>query len=233
MFTGKGAVLARDVEYALREIRVEYEKIGSIRIKEGKLREFSCLIIPGGYTETIVDDLTTKGLNEICEFVKSGGGYIGICAGAYIAADKVEIHPAYKRGKPKGLGIINIKNIRKEGIGIRSIKITNLTHPIAKDCSTDVKIWYQNGPFIVPDKDVEVIAQYDTEHAAIVCARYVEGRVVIFSPHPEGSITWGIKPHTLGTLELLKNACEWVIGDTLKEGSIYDLRDKHNQAIEE
>lgn len=219
LFAGKGAVLASDVQYALEKMRIKYEKVNETQVKEGKLKYFECLIIPGGYTETILDSLTSDGLNEICNFVKSGGGYIGICAGAYIATDKVEIHPAYKRGKLKGLGIISIQNIRKEGIGVRRIKIVAPDHPITKNCPKELKIWYQNGPFIVPGKGIEVIANFDessdslpsqgTEYAAIVCSYYGEGRVVIFSPHPEGSKMWRIKP-AFGTLQLLRNAYEWV-----------------------
>jgi len=56
------------------------------------------------------------------------------------------------------------------------------------------------------DKGVEVLAVYKEGSAAIVCSTYGEGRVVIFSPHPEGSLEAGIDPAELGTLKLLENA---------------------------
>jgi len=43
-----------------------------------------------------VSGLDKKGFEMIRKFVANGGGYIGICAGAYLAAPRVEIP-----GKPQ------------------------------------------------------------------------------------------------------------------------------------
>jgi hypothetical protein len=40
----------------------------------------------------------------------------------------------------------------------------------------------------------------------IVCSRYGQGKVIIFSPHPQGSLGRGVDPERLGTLKLLQNA---------------------------
>jgi len=65
---------------------------------------------------------------------------------------------------------------------------------------------------IVPGKDVEVLARYKEEgdYAAIVASRYGQGKVVIFSPHPEGSREGKIDPEEAGTILLLKNALEFI-----------------------
>ncbi|HDJ66535.1 MAG TPA: hypothetical protein ENF33_02315, partial [Nitrososphaeria archaeon] len=62
------------------------------------------------------------------------------------------------------------------------------------------------GPYIIPGKGVEVIARYDEEYAAIVCSTYGKGRVLIFSPHPEGNLKERADPIKLGTAKLLENA---------------------------
>jgi len=71
-----------------------------------------------------VDALGEKGFEQIREFVARGGGTIGICAGAYVAAPKVEVP-----GRPPGLGIIEIENERRAGRGLKIITIVKPTHP--------------------------------------------------------------------------------------------------------
>ncbi|CAF1023149.1 unnamed protein product [Didymodactylos carnosus] len=47
---------------------------------------FNILIIPGGTAKKQQSDLTEKGCEIIKFFVSSGGGYVGFCAGAYLAS---------------------------------------------------------------------------------------------------------------------------------------------------
>jgi len=150
-----------------------------------------------------VSGLDKKGFEMIRKFVTNGGGYIGICAGAYLAAPRVEIP-----GKPQGLGIIDIQNIRKKGIGTRKIYLKE--HPITKGLKGELIIRYQNGPEILIKGEAKEVARYENGSSAIVTASYGKGKVVIFSPHPEGSITQGIKPKP-ATLKLLKNSIEFCI----------------------
>ena len=207
IYAGEGAVLAGDVEKALKKLGIPYYKVDENFIKSGKLLNYcTVLIVPGGYTAKYVSALGKDGFEKIREFIAKGGGYIGICAGAYIAAKTVEV-----QGRPEGLGIINITNIRVSGHGLVNITIVNPDHPIAKNLPAKIEIWYQNGPHMKPGEGVEVIAVYDDGTAAIVAAKYGNGTVVIFSPHPEGS-TWGnIDPEKVGTLKLLENAINYTL----------------------
>jgi glutamine amidotransferase-like uncharacterized protein len=79
-------------------------------------------------------------------------------------------------------------------------------HPVVRDFDGKVDIWYQNGPMMETGEGVETLAVYGEGSAAIVCATYSQGRVVIFSPHPEGSLEGGVDPEEAGTLKLLENA---------------------------
>ena len=201
VYTGVGAVLARDVEAALNKLAIPYGEVDERDIREGRLRDCSALIIPGGYTARYVDALGKEGFERIRASVADGAGYIGICAGAYIAAQRVEVP-----GHPPGLGIIDIRNERRAGRGIRTILTTKPGHPVVKGCEREIEIWYQNGPMIKTGEGIETLAMYDKGSAAIVCATYGVGRVLIFSPHPEGSLERGIDPQEFGTLKLLENA---------------------------
>ncbi len=202
VYAGSGAVLAGDVEKSLRMLGIPYREIdeGYIR-REGFEEDCKVLIVPGGYTAEMVSALDSQGLGEIREFVGGGGLYIGICAGAYIAAEKVEVP-----GRPEGLGIINVTNRRMRGMGVVEIRVVDPTHPLAEGCPERIRIWYQNGPHMMAGEGVKVIAVYEDGSAAIVSARYGEGIVILFSPHPEGSSEGRVDPRELGTLRLLMNA---------------------------
>jgi glutamine amidotransferase-like uncharacterized protein len=201
VYAGAGAVLAKDVEVALDKLAMPYRGVDERDIRSGGLGDCSLLIVAGGYTARYVDALGEEGFEQIREFVAGGGGYIGICAGAYIAAQNVEVP-----GRPPGLGIIEIENERKAGQGIRTITIAKPEHPVVKGYTGGVDIWYQNGPMMKAGEGVETLAVYEEGGAAIVCATYGEGKVVIFSPHPEGSLEGGVDPEKAGTLRLLENA---------------------------
>jgi glutamine amidotransferase-like uncharacterized protein len=205
VYAGTGSVLARDVEVALDKLAIPYREVGERDIKGGGLGDCLLLIIPGGYTAKYVDALGVEGFEQIREFVAGGGGYIGICAGAYIAARNVEVP-----GRPPGLGIIEIENERKAGQGLRTITIVKPEHPVVKGYEGEVDIWYQNGPMMKAGEGVETLAVYEERGAAIVWATYGQGRVIIFSPHPEGSLEGGVDPKEAGTLKLLENAIAFV-----------------------
>ena len=201
IYAGAGAALAEDVEVALDELSIPYRGVSEQEIREGGLEGCALLIVPGGYTAQYVDALGEEGFERIREFVAGGGGYIGICAGAYIAARRVEVP-----GHPAGLGIIEIRNERRAGKGLKRIRIAKGEHPVVEGCGEELEIWYQNGPMMRAGEGVEVLAVYGEGAAAIVCSTYGQGRVVIFSPHPEGSLEGGIDPEGAGTLKLLENA---------------------------
>lgn len=127
VYTSRAAVLAHDVEHALNILGVRYVRVNDRDIKTGILTPPGVLIIPGGYTSQYVSNLGPEGFENVRKLVGDGGGYIGICAGAYIAAPRVELP-----GRPRGLGIINIKNHRRRGRGIIPIRVLNPEHPVMK-----------------------------------------------------------------------------------------------------
>ena len=45
---------------------------------------FDVLLIPGGFAQNTLDALGKAGSERVRAFVRSGGGYVGICAGAYL-----------------------------------------------------------------------------------------------------------------------------------------------------
>ncbi|MFX1295893.1 MAG: BPL-N domain-containing protein [Promethearchaeota archaeon] len=178
LYTGPGAEKIKDVERAIRN-RVPYHLINASEVRNGVLDNYKLLIMSGGYTAHYIPNLKPKGCESIKDFLYRGGRYLGICAGAYIAAT------------PE-LGITKSKMIRKSGIFNCEIKIQDLTHPIFRGINKSTLIvYYQNGPHIVQkEKGEKSLAFYVDGTASVIETLHA----LIFSWHPEKL------PHTIPIL---------------------------------
>lgn len=69
-----------------------YRMITAAEILQGELRRehFRVLVMPGGESWQYIDELGQRGAQAIRTFVGSGGGYVGICAGAFYATSHRE-----------------------------------------------------------------------------------------------------------------------------------------------
>ena len=54
-------------------------------IREGALDQFDLVLFPGGSGSKQAEGLNKAGREDVKKFVRKGGGYIGICAGSYLA----------------------------------------------------------------------------------------------------------------------------------------------------
>jgi len=138
---------------------------------EGLKARYSMLAYPG--TGGHASHVAVAGAENMREYLHSGGGFFGICAGQFLATQRqfVACDTVYMRGH----GPHQIQ-MRKD-------------HPIALGLPPVVVIPRRNGGMLVPRPGCEVVGWYDTieRYAALVAGSYGLGRVVAFSPHPEGS----------------------------------------------
>ncbi|KAJ3146167.1 biotin holocarboxylase synthetase [Geranomyces michiganensis] len=67
----------------------------------------ACIVIPGGRDEPYVAHLQPEATSRIAAYVRNGGSYLGICAGAYFAARAVE----FELGR-EGYGIVGAREMR-------------------------------------------------------------------------------------------------------------------------
>lgn len=177
----------------------EIVRMDARAIRGGKLSEVDVLIQPGGSGGKQGRALKSKGRDAVREFVKGGGGFIGICAGAYLATNDY----------PWSLDLIDAKVIDREhwarGTGIVTIELSSAAQAFFEIEEKTLQIFYGQGPLLgrresddplVPD--YESFAQYRTEIAkkgasegvmpgtsAIVRTQFERGRVFCFSAHPE------------------------------------------------
>jgi len=160
------------------------------------LSEFDIVIFSGGSGSAQSKAIGDAGRKNVREFVERGGGYLGICAGAYLAC----------AGFDWGLGILNAKTVSnkwKRGGGMVRAELTDTGRTLFGNVDGKFTIRYNNGPIIQPlgRADLpayQVAALFRTELAkngtpvgvmvdspAAVFAPYGKGRVITISPHSE------------------------------------------------
>ena len=167
------------------------------QIRDGVLADYDVLIMPGGSGSSQAKHLGVSGREAIKSFVDGGGGYVGICAGAYLASSQ------YKWS----LGLINARVWDRvhwaRGTGVVGLEVSSAGARVLETPPGPLNVYYGQGPMLVPHDDpdlpgYEVLATYAGEVAkkgapknamvglhAIVRSVYGEGRVICFSPHPE------------------------------------------------
>ncbi|MEW4565473.1 BPL-N domain-containing protein [Bremerella sp. JC770] len=167
-------------------------------IQQGALTsDFDVLIMPGGSAGAQARNLEEEGRDQIRRYVREGGGYVGICAGAYLSTTY----------KPWSLGLVNAKvwdlSHWARGTGIVTLNMTPSGCSVLRMPKDQVDVYYGQGPMLVPGNDedmpgYEILASYATEVAkkgapegamvdmhAIIRTMYGKGRVIAYSPHPE------------------------------------------------
>ena len=160
------------------------------------LAEFDVIIFSGGSGSGQSKAIGDAGRAKVREFVAAGGGYLGICAGAYLAC----------AGFDWGLGILNARTVSNKwqrGRGMVRVQLTESGQGLFGAVKEPFTIRYANGPIIKPlgRTDLpfyEVAAVFRTEIAkngtpvgvmidspAVVRAPFGKGRVLTISPHSE------------------------------------------------
>lgn len=183
------------------------------------LGAFDVLVFPGGSGSGQSKGIGETGLKNVREFVKNGGGYVGICAGAYLACSNFSW----------GLGILNagtVSNKWRRGQGIVDVEMTPAGPEILGDVKGTFKVRYNNGPILKPADRTDLpaytplvlfrteMALNDTPVGVMVNApaqaisTFGKGRVFVSSPHPEG---------TPGLENLIPRGVFWAAGDKSKE----------------
>lgn len=196
------------------------------------VEKFGAIHFPGGDSGQYNADINTVGMQNIREFVDSGGGYIGICAGGYFACDRI-IWEGNPFDNPldlfNGVGYGAIDEIIPwPGYTMTTINM-NLSNPINQYEPSTEYIMYYGGAAFYPDpgQEMNIIGTYDlfNDDAAIINFNYGNGRVLLFGPHPEieedsarDGVTFADDLEDLGTdWNLLWTCMDWIMGWPISE----------------
>lgn len=161
-----------------------------VRLVNDHLKDFSVFdhaalwVQPGGKSTTAARAMGEEYLQKIRDFVRSGGGYVGFCAGAFIATSKIGTT------EMNGLGIVPGKTRlwdQKDGPG----------HLIEVSWNHQIRsVYYHGGPFIdfsgVNDASLLIYSRYENGQNAGAILNYGQGRVAVNGAHPEASGFWKI-----------------------------------------
>jgi hypothetical protein len=194
--TGKGVPRVLALLGAVTNVTVV--RIGPEDIQAGALRRFDVVMFTGGSGSGQARALGQTGCREVKQFVEKGGGYVGICAGSYLACS----------GFAWGLGLLNAKTLSplwERGTAIVKIELTDRGREILGPRHGKLDCLYFQGPIVGPAgapelPEFEPLAFFRSEVAknntpkgimvnspAILTSRFGKGRVLCFSPHPEQS----------------------------------------------
>jgi hypothetical protein len=175
----------------------EVIRVDAADIRNGILGNINVLIQPGGSGSKQGKQLEDSGRDSIREFVKRGGGYLGVCAGAYLSTSFYDW----------SLNILNAMVIDREhwarGSGDVVLKFTSEGKQFFGLETDTVVVQYNQGPLlspyimddILPYKELATfiteIAENDAPQGvmigttAIAQGVYGSGRVISISPHFE------------------------------------------------
>ena len=190
------------------------------------LRRYQVVVFPGGSGGEMFKRLGPGGQQAVKEFVSRGGGYLGICAGAWLASKLY-------------LGLANIEGRKPWYVGVGGLEVAmehDASYVFSSACYLPPGrriIEMHNGPLWTPAPPdsarpaCRVLASYTgatgtdkyggdlfSGKPAIVTDFYGHGRVILFSPHPELA-------STNGNLAMIPEAVLWLSrtnGATRAEG---------------
>ncbi|WP_456236730.1 BPL-N domain-containing protein [Blastopirellula retiformator] len=165
-------------------------------ILQGALNHADVLVVGGGHSNSQAKHLGESGRAAVQDFVRAGGGYVGICAGAFLATQPKDKYPY--------LGLMKVKSNGNSGSFVTPLQWSRCPL-VESDTKEDAK--YSGGPklTLLDPTSVTVWASFDAATKtdpkgkafrlsgtpAVVASNYGQGRLVCFSPHCERRPTDG------------------------------------------
>lgn len=218
IYSGPGA--PKSSVDAVIEVLKPFDEVTAItlsgdQVGQSELSSYDVLVFPGGTGGGQAKGIGESGLKNVREYVRNGGGYVGICAGAYLACSNFSW----------GLGILNagtVSNKWQRGQAILELETTREAEPVLGHVKDNFKVRYNNGPILKPWNRTDIpayttLAVFRTEVAKYgspvgvqvnspshVIAPFGKGRVFVSSPHPEG---------TPGLENLIPRGIFWAAGE--------------------
>lgn len=167
-------------------------------------------IQPGGYAKDAYLAMSAPLKKAITDFVFSGGGYVGFCAGAFMATETIGTTGVDGLGLIRGRTATYLAHPAREGLKFSMENVRWNNH--------ELKIYFEGGPFFYDlDSSVDVVATYqDGLSPAAVRSSFGLGRVFLSGPHPEAPDWWwskeGILEEEASNLPLAVKMIQWASG---------------------
>jgi predicted deacylase/glutamine amidotransferase-like uncharacterized protein len=179
-------------------------------IRSEVLSQFHAVVFSGGSGSKQAATIGDGGTKAVRDYVQNGGGYLGICAGAFLCSahyswslDLVDTHVFTGSREIEGKGR---KSMWYRGkTSKQKMQLTEAGQKLFADIPEHVVVSYHNGPIVSPKnlaglEAYQVLAHFRSEQVlyppqkgtmintpAIVEGRFGKGRVIAISPHPEAT----------------------------------------------
>ncbi len=221
--TGDGGVAKLTAMFD-RDPRFATRHLGPADLQSVSLDQFALLVFPGGSGSRQAEAIGAAARNKVRSFVRDGGGYLGICAGAYLCSSHYDWSLNLVDTKVF-TGSREIPNVGRKPMWHRGpaavvkMELTDEGREILGDWQGEIPVRYQNGPIVSPAGRAELptylpLAYFRSEVAAwepqqgtmihtpaMVAGTFGKGRVIAVSPHPESSEK---------TQSIINRAADWV-----------------------
>jgi glutamine amidotransferase-like uncharacterized protein len=175
--TSPGDVAA--IEEILRENGLAYSTVSSPRlnaISESQLRTYQLLVVPGGNFEVMGNSLTAGTATKIRTAVGGGLGYLGLCAGAFLAGASPYNGLNLSGGVRFPFYALENRGIRKAPVIVTTV------------LGASIEVYWEDGPQLAGWG--HVVARYPDGTPAVVQGRFGDGWVVLSGVHPEAPESW-------------------------------------------
>ena len=183
-----------------RDIQARY--ITTADIAAGVLDMLDVIVIPGGGGTRQYQNIGQENINKIKHFIRSGGGAVGICAGAYLFSNT----PEYSCLAINGAQAIDIEHDNR-GHGIVGFSLTpegRQLFPEYADNDTLYCMYYEGPVFVPAPNDTIQFTEYATmlsdvheegdapanmtnNRPFLLGSRYGKGKVFSCIAHPEST----------------------------------------------
>jgi len=228
LFAGDGAS-AISIEAAMNMFQWLGYSVSLVKSEtfNNDINHFRLLCFPGGDMYHYARSISSTGKENIRNFIRHGGGYIGICGGAYFASQRVIWQGVELPMTPLGLfpgtsqGPIDVI-ASYPNCTMCKVIIVNWLHPITQSSQSSEWILYCYGPAFIPSTPVDILARYEISNLpAMLASDYGQGRIFLIGLHPEIEedsdryrITFGDTFDDLGSdWELMQRAAAWCLRD--------------------
>ena len=200
--------------------------VGGAEMRREVLDQFDVVVFPGGSGSKQAKAVSESGRAAVSEFIDAGGGYVGVCAGAYLCSSHYEwslnlIDSSVFTGSREIPGKGRKQMWYRGNSADIDMQLTEAGQAVFGEVGERVTVRYHNGPIISPGQDpgledYRVLAWFRSENGlwepqkgtmintpAIVSGSFGAGRVISVSPHPES--TEALHP-------IIANSIRWVAG---------------------
>ncbi|HXC54516.1 MAG TPA: BPL-N domain-containing protein [Rhizomicrobium sp.] len=182
LFTGDGTS-AGDVsatETILKDRHLDFSTADSAQMNEmseAQIGAYRLLIVPGGNFIDMADGLTPRTASNVRQAVQHGLNYLGICAGAFLAADS-RYYTSF--GLTPG---VTFKFYAAEARGIRKAAVM-----VSRPAAQPLDQYWEDGPQL--SGWGAVVARYPDETPAVAQGALGRGRIVLTGIHAEAPQSW-------------------------------------------